>query len=228
MKKITLTLSAMLLALVLCTACGKSDGGTADTDNSNGVNTNISYSVNDLAIYTTDTTGDILMPSKFITMLGVDPSTVEPSDDETLNQIKQFIETDTMEIAEGDIDNPGQTLKQNVIRYYKYVGSRLPIINARNISTTGMMPEDDYCSSVEDVIEAYGIDTENEEYIENEAEDGSYTIRLNFKDLNTNESTLERIITPKGGKADDAEVRYTLRFTVKNDHVHGIDAYMYF
>ncbi len=225
MKKKALLLAGILLLSAMC-ACGKTDN--ADGENGNGVNNNISYSATDLAIYTTESEGETLMPSKFITMLGVDPSTVEPSDDEKLERIKQFVETDTMEIAEGDIDKPGETKKQNVIRYFKYIGSREPVINAKSITTTGIMPEDDNCSSVEEVIEAYGIDSENEEYIENEDENGNYVIKLDFKDLDTNEGTLERIITPKGSEPEASEVRYTLRFTIQNDHVHGIDAYMYF
>ncbi len=226
MKKKVLLLAGILLLSAMC-ACGKTDGGT-DEENAGGVNSDISYAVTDLAIYTTESTGDALMPSKFITMLGVDPATVEPSDDEKLERVKQYVETDTMEIAEGDINNPGQTKEQSVIRYFKYIGSREPVINTKSITTTGMMPEDENCSSVEDVIQAYGIDSENEEYIENEDVNGSYVIKLNFKDLNTSEGTLERIITPKGSEPEASEVRYTLRFTIQNDHVHGIDGYMYF
>ena len=226
MKKTVLLLMSLLLVSALVVGCGKTEG--TDGENTNGVNRNISFSTNDLAIYTTEETDGIIMPSKFITMIGVDPSTVEPSDDEKLELVKQFIETDEMEISEGDIDNPGAKKTRNVIRYFKYTGSREPIINSKNITTTGMMPEDDNCSSVDDVIEAYGIDKENEEYIENEDENGSYVIKLNFKDLDTKEGTLERIITPKGSEAEESEVRYTLRFTIQNDHVHGIDAYMYF
>lgn len=223
MKKFITIIMAAMFTLTVFTACSKTES-EVDSDTPE-INRNITYSVNDFAIYTTD---DELLPSKFITMLGLDPTTVEESTDETLTNVKNFIESETMEIVTGDINNPGQTIRGNVVRYFKYTGSRYPITNPKGITTTGIMPEDDNCSTAEDVIEAYGIDTENEEYKENEMEDGSYTIRLSFKDLKVQEGTVERIIIPKGSDIAPVEARYTLRFNIINDHVHGIDGYMYY
>ncbi len=79
---------------------------------------------------------------------------------------------------------------------------------------------------MEDVISSYGIDTENEEYIENEVEGtGTYTIRLNFS-AEEDDGSVERIVTPKGENPGTTEGKYSIRFTIRNDHVHGISCGM--
>lgn len=221
MKKLVYVLAAAMLSVSL-SGCGDSSS-TASSDTEYAVDPGaIVYNTTDFALYTTD---DDLQPSKFLCMLGIDASTIEYTDDDA-KYMSQFIETETMTVLEGDKENPGETIETEQIRYIAYTGSRRAVINVRGITTTGLDTDDnDKCSSVDDVINAYGIDTENEEYIESsETLTDSYTIRLNFSQ--SNDGTIERIVTPVGGDLGATNGKYSMRFVIRNDHVHGISYYM--
>ena len=225
MKKFVYVLAAAMVFASL-TGCGdKSNSSDATaTETSDTANPGvITYGTTDFALYTTD---DDLQPSKFLCMLGIDPSTIEYTDDNA-KYMSQFLETDTMTVREGDKENPGETLETEQIRYVAYTGSRDAVINVKGITTTGLdIDDNDKCSSVDDVIKAYGIDTENEEYIENEeTSTGSYTIRLNFSAAK-DDGSVERIVTPAGGGLGSSNGKYSIRFVIRNDHVHGISYYM--
>ncbi len=225
MKKFVYVLAAAMVFASLAGCGDKSNSSdTTAAETSDAANPGvITYGTTDFALYTTD---DDLQPSKFLCMLGVDPSTISYTDDNA-KYMSQFLETDTMTVREGDKENPGETLETEQIRYVAYTGSRDAVINVKGITTTGLDTDDnDKCSSVDDVIKAYGIDTENEEYIENEeTSTGSYTIRLNFSAAK-DDGSVERIVTPAGGDLGSSNGKYSIRFVIRNDHVHGISYYM--
>lgn len=224
MKKFVYVLAAAMVFASLA-GCGNK-GNSSDTNSTETADAvdpgSIVYNTNDFALYTTD---DDLQPSKFLCMLGIDPSTIEYTDDNA-EYMSQFIDTDTITVTEGDKENPGESIETEQIRYIAYTGSRNAVINVKGITTTGLDTDDnDKCSSVDDVINAYGIDTENEEYIENEeTSTGSYTIRLNFSE--SGDGSVERIVTPVGGDLGSSNGKYSIRFVIRNDHVHGISYYM--
>lgn len=222
MKKLFYILTATMIFTTF-TAC--SDKTIEDTPTEEGTqlpSDAISYAVNDFALYTTD---ENLQPVKFLCMLGLDVSEVEYTD-ETAKRISEFLNTETLHIKEGDKENPGTTLEKDVIRYISYEGSHDAVINVKGITTTGIVDEEEKCSTVKEVISAYGIDTEKEAYIEGDVrEDDSYTIRLNFS-TESEDGSVKRIITPTDGDLGSTDARYSIRFNILNDRVHGIEYYM--
>lgn len=220
MKKFYFILAAAMLS-VSFTGCGKTDTDQAQAEAASKAP--ITYAQNDFALYSTD---DDMQPVKFLCMLGVDNSALNNSDDETVQYLKPFIKVETDKYKVGDKENPGKTNEEELVNYFSYLGSHKPVINVKGITTTGIVKDDDKCSTADDVIKAYGIDKDNEEYIISQGENNDYTIQLNFKDSGT-EGVVDRIVTKKGDDLSSANQRYSLRFNIVNDHVHGIEGYMY-
>lgn len=220
MKKFYFILAAAMLS-VSFTGCGKTDTDQAQAEAASKAP--ITYAQNDFALYSTD---DDMQPVKFLCMLGVDNSALNNSDDETVQYLKPFIKVETGKYKVGDKENPGKTNEEELVNYFSYLGSHKPVINVKSITTTGIVKDDDKCSTADDVIKAYGIDKDNEEYIISQGENNDYTIQLNFKDSGT-EGVVDRIVTKKGDDLSSANQRYSLRFNIVNDHVHGIEGYMY-
>ena len=220
MKKFYFILAAAMLS-VSFTCCGKTDTEQAQAEAASKAP--ITYAQNDFALYSTD---DDMQPVKFLCMLGVDNSALNNSDDETVQYLKPFIKVETGKYKVGDKENPGKTNEEELVNYFSYLGSHKPVINVKGITTTGIVKDDDKCSTADDVIKAYGIDKDNEEYIISQGENNDYTIQLNFKDSGT-EGVVDRIVTKKGDDLSSANQRYSLRFNIINDRVHGIEGYMY-
>lgn len=211
-------LATVMTSIVFsATGCKKDD---ADVDVQNGPAT---YGQTDFALYTVDDEG---LPSKFLTMLGIDESTVQYNDD-SAEYMSEFIETQTLDVLVADEENPGQNSTQKQIRYIYFKGSHTPVINVKGIKTTGPVLDDETSSTVQDVINAYDIDTENEGYIELKREDGSYTIRLNFS-AEDSEGKIERIKNKVDEDPAVTTAKYAIRFDIINEHVHGIEYYMYY
>ena len=220
MKKFYFILAAAMLS-VSFTGCGKTDTDQAQAEAASKAP--ITYAQNDFALYSTD---DDMQPVKFLCMLGVDNSALNNSDDETVQYLKPFIKVETGKYKVCDKENPGKTNEEELVNYFSYLGSHKPVINVKGITTTGIVKDDDKCSTADDVIKAYGIDKDNEEYIISQGENNDYTIQLNFKDSGT-EGVVDRIVTKKGDDLSSANQRYSLRFNIINDRVHGIEGYMY-
>lgn len=220
MKKFYFILAAAMLS-VSFTGCGKTDTDQAQAEAASKAP--ITYAQNDFALYSTD---DDMQPVKFLCMLGVDNSALNNSDDETVQYLKPFIKVETGKYKVGDKENPGKTNEEELVNYFSYLGSHKPVINVKGITTTGIVKDDDKCSTADDVIKAYGVDKDNEEYIISQGENNDYTIQLNFKDSGT-EGVVDRIVTKKGDDLSSANQRYSLRFNIINDRVHGIEGYMY-
>ena len=215
MKKFYFILAAAMLSGSF-TGCGKTDTDQAQAEAASKAP--ITYAQNDFALYSTD---DDMQPVKFLCMLGVDNSALNNSDDETVQYLKPFIKVETGKYKVGDKENPGKTNEEELVNYFSYLGSHKPVINVKGITTTGIVKDDDKCSTADDVIKAYGIDKDNEEYIISQGENNDYTIQLNFKDSGT-EGVVDRIVTKKGDDLSSANQRYSLRFNIINDRVHGI------
>ena len=220
MKKFYFILAEAMLS-VSFTGCGKTDTDQAQAEAASKAP--ITYAQNDFALYSTD---DDMQPVKFLCVLGVDNSALNNSDDETVQYLKPFIKVETGKYKVGDKENPGKTNEEELVNYFSYLGSHKPVINVKGITTTGIVKDDDKCSTADDVIKAYGIDKDNEEYIISQGENNDYTIQLNFKDSGT-EGVVDRIVTKKGDDLSSANQRYSLRFNIINDRVHGIEGYMY-
>lgn len=221
MKRFMYVLAAAMLSVSFA-GCNKSgaDGDSTEVTMPSGP---VSYAQNDFALYTTN---EDLEPVKFLCMLGLDASTVKYEDEDT-KYVADFIETQTFKVKIGDKENPGKTIEQDQIRYITYTGSHEAVINVKGIKTTGMIMDDDKCSTADEVIAAYGIDKDKEGYIEEEREDGSYAIRLNFKAENA-DGSVERIVSAPGTDLNVTDGKYSIRFNIINDHVHGIEYYMYY
>ena len=81
-------------------------------------------------------------------------------------------------------------------------------------------------STADDVIEAYGLDPENESIYIGNPEDDNYTIALYF-DID-NHNNVMRIVSPSGtdlNNIDDLHADYFLKFMVTQDEVSGIQMY---
>lgn len=221
MKKLIYILAVTVLSVsfVGCNKTGN-EGNSTDETLSSGL---VAYGQNDFALYTTD---ENLQPSKFLCMLGLDASTIDYTD-ENAKYVAQFLDTQTLKVKIGDKENPGKTIEQDQIRYINYMGSHDAVINVKGITTTGPVKEDEKCSTAEDVIKAYGIDKENEGYIEEKRDDGSYIIRLNFTDVK-DDGSVERIVSAPDTDLNVTDGRYSIRFNIINEYVHGIEYYMYY
>lgn len=222
MKKFYYILAAAMLS-VSFTGCGKT--ATTDTAQEEAASkAPITYAQNDFALYTTD---DNLQPVKFLCMLGVDNSAINQSDDETVKYLKPFITVETEKYKTGDMENPGKTKEEELVKYFSYLGSHKAVTNVKGITTTGIVKDDEKCSTVDDVIKAYGINKDSEEYISAQGENGDYVIQLNFNDGST-EGIVERVVTAKGTDLATVKSRYAMRFSIIGDRVHGIECYMYY
>ncbi len=221
MKRFMYVLAAAMLSVSFA-GCDKS-GAESDNTEVTMPSGPVSYAQNDFALYTTN---EDMEPVKFLCMLGLDASTIS-YEDENAKYVSEFIETQTLKVTMGDKENPGETIEQDQIRYITYKGSHEAVINVKGITTTGIVMDDDKCSTVDEVIAAYGIDKDNEGYIETEREDGSYAIRLNFT-AEKEDGSVERIISEPGTELNVTDGKYSIRFNIINDRVHGIEYYMYY
>lgn len=221
MKKFMYVLATAMLCISF-TGCNQS-GTEAENTEITMPSGPVSYTQNDFALYTTN---DDMEPVKFLCMLGLDASTIE-YEDEDAKYVAEFLETQTFKVKMGDKENPGETIEQDQIRYITYTGSHEAVINVKGIKTTGIVMDDDKCSTADEVIVAYGIDKDKEGYIEEEREDGSYAIRLNFT-AEKADGSVERIVSAPGTDLNDTDGKYSIRFNIINDHVHGIEYYMYY
>lgn len=225
MKKLLCILMASAFIMSGCSNTKKPDTLAEEPQEENkvlGTTTPGTYSTNDFALYTLDDENYI---SNVVAVLGVDPDTVEYTDDKA-EEASRGVTVNSSVIK---TTNDAGTLKEeNLISSYSFDGSRIPLSTAKGIMTTGIYitDTDKNCSKAEDVIKAYKIDEQNEEYMTNINDDGSYTIDLYFTRSDDKGST-ERIISPKGTDISALNAGYSLRFYIMGGYVHGISAQMY-
>lgn len=225
MKKL---LCLAMISVLILSGCGKTDvpEDTAVVEEEGivkGATDPGKYNINDFILYTLDDDG---YPSMAVAVLGVDPETVEYSDEKAEEAAKGVI------MNSGSVmrtDKEGHAVEKNLVTDFTYQGGRIPLTNSKGIVTTGVMTTDTdkNCSKVDEVIKAYVIDEENEEYITNQNDDGRYTIDLYFT-VADNGGNVERVITPKGQDFSEATRKsgYIMRFYIVNDYVHGISCQM--
>ena len=137
-------------------------------------------------------------------------------------------------ILAGSEDNKAEA--HDVIYHMAYKGGNLPIYTFRNISTTGYMSQsNDYCSAAEEVVSAYGIDKESENYITDKKDEDNYTIELIFdrnaravvddKNGKTTENSVTRRKFKSGETISEDGCYCIMRFTIRDGYVHGVDMY---
>jgi hypothetical protein len=107
------------------------------------------------------------------------------------------------------IDADGTQHGVERVSYISYKGSRTPVMTAKGIKSTGLILSDgEDCSTVDEVISLYGIDTENEEYMDNISEDGSeYCIQLYFQ-AHFDEEEKQNAIKEQESKQQDEKEDY--------------------
>ncbi len=225
MKKL---LCILIASMFIISGCGKTEGIQPDADTTEQTDENKvmgatspgKYTVNDFALYTLDEENYL---SKVVAVLGVDPDTVEYSDDKAAEAARSVTMQSGLVKTTNDV---GKLSEQNLVNYFSYDGSRIPLANVKGIMTTGLYitDTDKNCSKVDEVIKAYEIDVDNEEYKYNENPDGSYTIDIYFT-RSKDDGSVERIIVPKGSSVQNPG--YSIRFYISNDYVHCISAQMY-
>ncbi len=178
---------AVIVAAVVFTGCdGKKVKDFLLTDvtseSSDAQSQDITFTQNDFALYTAadeSGNGDLLVG------LDMRESDVD-ADTEPLNRYISDMEIEykeDFETMDRTVDANGNQHGVERVSYISYKGSRTPVMTAKGIKTTGLILSDgEGCSTADEVISLYGIDTEKEEYMDNVSEDGSeYCIQLYFK-----------------------------------------------
>ncbi len=224
MKKL---LCLFMLSVLVLSGCSKNTAGvpedTGEEGIVNGATNPGEYTTNDFVLFTLD---DNNYPSMAVAALGVDPATVEYND-EKAEEASKGVVMDSGTVP--DTTELGEVIERPVINHFSYQGGRIPLTNSKGIVTTGIATTDTdkNCSKADEIIKAYVIDDDNEEYITNKTDDQNYTIDLYFTVAN-NKGTVERIITPKGENFEEAtrKAGYIMRFFIVNGYVHGIDCMM--
>lgn len=221
MKKLLCIIIASMLVLSGCNKTEEVQPEKETAENKVMGTTNPGeYSVNDFVLYTLDEDNYL---SKAVAVLGVDPETVKYDDDKAAEAGRGV----TMESSSiKTTDDSGKLSEAVLVSHYNYDGSRIPLANVKGIMTTGLYitDSDENCSKAEDIIDAYEIDAENEEYMTNVNDDKNYTIDIYFT-RSRDDGRVERITVPKGGSVQNPG--YSLRFFIINGYVHGISAQMY-
>ena len=230
-----------LIIFTLCfTACGKKveqgeDGGiTASIETEEG---EILFSQNDFGFYypfeEKENGGSVIMG------LGMAESSLGKG--QTAQAYMEGFRYETKkESVYTSLGDGSEPKEEELIYYISYMGGTKPVYTYKNISTTGFLStEDTNCSKAEDVIKAYGIDTEKEEYKEDVKDENNYNIVLLFnRNVTSNaveedgENNLARVnkavtrkITQKGESINQQGIYAKMRFAVKDGYVHGIDIY---
>lgn len=213
MKKIALFLAAMLIF----TGCAN----TADkgTEQNSGTNEKTAVEVKNPEEVFTE--GDFTMYAEngmAILSLGMKKETAE----DRLKSFKEEIGDFKVTYSDHVIAKPNQdSVKETLVNYISYEGYRTPVYTSKGIYTMGNYGKAENCSSAEDVIDKYDIDTENESYIANKNDENNYCIELLY------DSNNERIITPKDTELSKGEAQKMIRFLINDGVVKGIDYYQY-
>ncbi len=229
MKKLLCILMASLFIAFAASGCGKTEeqntaSETAEEESARVLNALApgTYSTNDFTLYTLD---DENYLSETVAALGVAPDSVEPKGDSAIEAFQGItMKTGVVRTT----DDSGRLSEHNVVNYYSYDGSRVPLATVKGVVTTGIYitDTDKDCSTADEVIKAYEIDEENEEYKTNVNDDSNYTIDLYFQ-RSTDDGSTERIVSSKGTDISALNAGYSLRFYIVNGYVHGISAQMY-
>jgi hypothetical protein len=135
--------------------------------------------------------------------------------DEDSEPLKSYISDMEIEYKENfdsmerTVDADGTQHGVERVSYISYKGSRTPVMTAKGIKSTGLILSDgEDCSTVDEVISLYGIDTENEEYMDNISEDGSeYCIQLYFQ-AHFDEEEKQNAIKEQESKQQDEKEDY--------------------
>ena len=223
----------LMTAMFLLSGCTKGDGTISEITNTDSDNGEISvkgtteigtYSENDFALFTLD---EEYYPHKTVCMVGIEPEKLI-IDDETAILASEGIERQAKEYPV--TDENGRITNKRLMSYFSYSGTRVPLANSKGIFTTGkkLKDTDENCSHADDVIKAYDIDINDEEYIAKSSSENEYIIELYFTAPSV-DGGIQRIYTPKGDNLEEQQknARYAIRFYIYNDYVHGMDYYMF-
>lgn len=166
MKKIILAMLIFILAFSLC-ACQNKNGDNKEEAKENTENAQVTYSGDDLSLY------------------------YMSADNNLTNAINLYMRESDINYDDdnvADIMNScnvgfGESNGERYINYIYLYGSGIPVFTAKGIHTTGLnYLDEEKCSSEEETLAAYGINTEEEEvYFKPSDSSDSKMLAIHFK-----------------------------------------------
>lgn len=204
-----------MICLIL-TACN------TPTDNMENTKPNdVTFSQQDFCLYgEPDETGN----SNIVIWLGMTADKIDLEDKDFRPYYYGFDNGNGIGYEKG---NDVSGAEKSVINYLNYTGAGKAIYTSKGIVTYGFeYRQDDYVSSVEDVIANYGLDKENESIYSSYTDDNNCVISLYFNI--DSDKNVTRIISPVGTDISDIKnvnADYSIRFVIIDGKVCGLQLY---
>ena len=220
----------LLLSLVCLSGCTASEGGssTQTTEESTATetaeNTEVEFTQDDFVLLAYDNDTEKTYPVIWLGMTKdlVDENAADYSGYfEGINDISYNLQP----VWDDDGNDTGEKIEY--VSLISYLGSREYLETIKGIRTSGLYGTASKPNSTADeVIEAYGLDPDNESIYIGDPEDDNYTIALYF-DID-NHNNVMRIVSPSGTDLSDINTLhadYFLKFMITQNEVSGIQMY---
>ncbi len=205
-KKVFIVISVVFcIALCACDKSGNTDK-TQNTDNAENTSQRVTFSADDLALFSTQGIGELLV---------------------NLYMDQDQIPYDTQEDLLNSFSIKFQEANgKNKVKYIYFRGNPIPVQTVKGISTTGL----DYlnyelCSDEEDVIKNYDLDDKSEEIYTNLSSDDSKSKFIALYFSVDNDGNVVRNKYPKGMDISDfnaLDSNAYIYFEIKDAKVIGI------
>ncbi len=167
-----------------------------------------------------DETGE----SKLVMWIGMAESKIDTSNKEFYDYYLGFDGGEGVQLTEG---NDADGNKMNVVNYLNYTGARKAVMTTKGIVTRGYeLREGETVSSAQDVMEAYGVDLDNENVYSTYTDENNYVIALYFN-IDT-DNNVTRLVSDKNTDVSDIKqlhADYALKFLIIDNNVCGIQMY---
>lgn len=226
MKK---TLCLLLSLMCLCGCAASEEGNDAQTTEDGTVtegtdSTEVEFTQDDFVLLAHNNDTDETYPVVWLGMTKdlVDTNASDYSEYfEGINDISYNLQP----VWDDEGNETGEEIEY--VSLISYLGSREYLETIKGIHTSGLYDTaSEPNSTADDVIEAYGLNPENESIYIGNSEDDNYTIALYF-DID-NHNNVMRIVSPSGtdlSNMDNIHADYFLKFMITQDEVSGIQMY---
>lgn len=221
----------LLLTLVLLCGCStaeegtQSESGTTTTASSDTAESSEpEFTQDDFVLFAMDNSSESTYPVVWLGMtkdMEDDNAAAYPEYFEGINDISYNLQP----VWDDEGNDTGERVEY--ISLISYLGSRDYLETIKGIRTSGLYDTASKPNSTADeVIEAYGLDPDNESIYLGSPEDDNYTIVLYF-DID-NHNNVMRIVSPSDtdlSNIEDIQADYFLKFMITDGEVSGIQMY---
>lgn len=211
----------ILLGLLLCLALSGCGNSVDKNGNSSVKDADVTYSQQDFCLYgEPDEAGN----SNIIAWIGMTSDKVNPSDSDFRPYYYGF---DNGNGIGYEIGNDISGNEKDVVNYLNYTGAGKAVYTSKGIVTYGFeFREGDYVSNVDDVINNYQLDVNNESIYSSYTDDNNCVISLYFNI--DSDKNVTRIVSPLNTDISDIKnvnADYSIRFIIIDGKVCGIQLY---